>query len=107
MQAIFTISIGLKDKDAKKQIISSKAAMDKIFDTIGDCTILEAYGQFTHADKSRVRENSFRVYVYDDESAFAELCSKAKLLCYALNQECIIVQMTRQNGSFETEFIEQ
>lgn len=105
MQAIFTLSIGLKDKDARKQLISCRAAKDLIFDILGDCTILQGEGQFIHKDGGRVREKSLRVYVYDDDTAFSAIVEKAKQICITLNQECVIVQMMRENGSFTTEFV--
>lgn len=105
MQAIFTLSIGLNDKDTKRQELSRETAVNRIFDALSDCTILDAMGQFTHEDGARVREKSLRVYVYGEEENFQEVCNSAAELCGSLNQECIVAQMTRQNGSFETRFI--
>jgi hypothetical protein len=107
MQAIFQLSVGLNDKDAKIQIIPRDQAVGLICGAVGDCTILDAVGCFTHASGERVRENSLVVYVYGEEDDAPRVRGAARSLCRSLNQECVVVQMTRENGSFTTDFISE
>lgn len=102
MQAEFTISIGLNDKDTHSQIIGTEDAKSIVFAAFGDCKVQVCYGRFTHDDGSVVEEVSFRVYVYADheeKQRIAGICSGLK---EKLNQECIVLSW-RPCG--ETDFI--
>ena len=59
----FTLLVGLKDKDTKKQIISRSKASSIIEKIVGDCTISEATGYYTHDNGEKVKENSLRVEI--------------------------------------------
>ena len=82
-----TLIVGLNDKDTKKQVCNRQKAKNIIMDIVGDCTISDATGHYTHEDGSTVNEKSIKV----------ELLFKAdnEVVCYAkqikkvLNQESI------------------
>ena len=82
-----TLLVGLNDKDTKKQVCNRQRAKNIIMDIVGDCTISDATGHYTHEDGSTVNEKSIKV----------ELLFKAdnEVVCYAkqikkvLNQESI------------------
>lgn len=93
----YTFSIGLEDKDAKKQLISTPMAaieVEKIFVRHGvDCTISSGYrGVYHYEDGSLAREETIVVVAYSFEGAkipVAELCADIKT---TLNQESVAVE---------------
>lgn len=82
-----TLIVGLNDKDTKKQVMARHAAKKLIMGIVGDCTISDAIGHYTHEDGSEVSEKAIKV----------ELLFKAdnEVVCYAkqikkqLNQESV------------------
>lgn len=82
-----TLYVGLNDKDTKKQVCNRNTAKKVVMGIVGDCTISDAIGHYTHEDGTDTKEKSIKV----------ELLFKAdnEVLCYArqikkaLNQESI------------------
>jgi len=101
-----TLSIGLNDKETKKQEIETEMALEIIKDSIMDfgfdgATIIPgAIGIFRHADGTVVIENSVQVVFYGADSANVKaLASKLRT---ALNQESIAYE----EQEIYSEFIE-
>ena len=92
----YTLTIGLFDKDTKKQKISSDIAIrivsDIIVNTIGYGTVYQGNGIYTHNNGSIVIEPSI-VFFVDGEK---DLKDKVKTLAWsikkALNQESIMLE---------------
>ena len=86
-----TLFIGLNDKDLKKQVISKNRAKKVIMSIVGDCTITDALGKYTHEDGQIVTEKSYKVelLIFDGEQDNTiEYCQQIKK---ALNQESVAV----------------
>lgn len=77
----YTLYIGLNDKDSKVQEIST---------FVGDCTIQEARGLYTHQDGTQVLETTLVVQVIDFSGAL-EIAPVVETIKTALNQESIAV----------------
>ena len=100
----YTLTIGLFDKDTKKQKISSDMALrivsDLVVQTIGYGTIHTGNGIYTHNNGSIVVEPSL-VYFVDGEK---DLKNKVKTLAWsikkALNQESIMLEETAVKMEF-------
>ena len=100
----YTLTIGLFDKDTKKQKISSDIAIrivsDIVVNTIGYGTIHQGNGIYTHANGSVVVEPSL-VFFVDGEK---DLKNKVKTLAWqikkALNQESIMLEETAVKMEF-------
>ena len=79
--------IGLCDKDTKKQKYSKEHFLSTIYNTVGDCTISDAYGYYTHEDGTLVKEPSLRVEMLfkrdEDMQGYADTLKRE------LNQESI------------------
>ena len=92
----YTLTIGLFDKDTKRQKISSDIAIrivsDIVVDTIGYGTIYQGNGIYTHAAGAVVVEPSI-IFFVDGEQ---ELKDKVKTLAWsikkALNQESVMLE---------------
>ena len=85
----FTLLVGLNDKDTKKQVISNEHARDIIMDNVGDCTISDAFGSYTHDNGEKVREKTYRVEIlFKNKSEVVDICNRLKK---QLNQESIAV----------------
>lgn len=82
----FNLYIGLNDKDSKVQEISTIDA----YKIIGDCTITEGKGLYTHTDGTRVLETTLLVQIIDF-SGDLDIGPIVELLKTALNQEAIAV----------------
>lgn len=101
-----TLSIGLNDKETKKQEIATEAALQIIKDSImnsgfdGATIIPGAIGIFRHADGAVVVENSIQVVFYGaDVPAVKALASKLRT---ALSQESVAYE----EQEIYSEFIE-
>ena len=100
----FTISIGLFDKDTKRQKITSDIAIrivsDLVVDIIGYGTIHTGNGIYTHAAGQVVIEPS-SVFFVDGEK---DLKDKVKTLAWqikkALNQESVMLEETAVKMEF-------
>ena len=100
----YTLTIGLFDKDTKKQKISSEIAIrivaDLVVNTIGFGTVHQGNGIYTHNNGSIVVEPSL-VYFVDGEK---DLKDKVKTLAWqikkALNQESVMLEETAVRMEF-------
>ena len=100
----YTLTIGLFDKDTKKQKISSDMAMkivsDLVTQTVGYGTIHNGNGIYTHNNGSIVIEPSI-VFFVDGEN---DLKNKVKTLAWqikkALNQESVMLEETAVKMEF-------
>ena len=101
-QREYTLSVGLNDKDQRRQIVTTNDAKNMVAAAVGDCTIQVCEGVYTYTDGSQERETSLRVIVYDDAAAENRLVDACRQLKHHLNQECIVLSW-RQCG--ETAFI--
>lgn len=88
--------IGLNDKDTKTQVIPKEKFLSSIYETVGDCTISDSYGYYTHADGSLVKEPSLRVEMLfknpNDIKGYADKLKKE------LNQESIGYECVETNS---------
>ena len=100
----YTLTIGLFDKDTKKQKISSDMAMkiisDLVTQTIGYGTIYNGSGIYTHANGSIVFEPSIIYFVDGDEEEESTLKSLAWMIKKALNQESVMLEKQEVNMCF-------
>ena len=100
----YTLTIGLFDKDTKKQKISSDMALrivsDLVVQTVGYGTIYNGNGIYTHINGSIVVEPSL-VFFVDGEK---DLKNKVKTLAWqikkALNQESVMLEETAVKMEF-------
>ena len=100
----YTLTIGLFDKDTKRQKISSDMALkivsDLVVQTVGYGTIYNGNGIYTHINGSIVVEPSL-VYFVDGEN---DLKNKVKTLAWqikkALNQESVMLEETAVKMEF-------
>ena len=82
-----TLIVGLNDKDTKKQVCNRHRAKKVIMDIVGDCTISDAMGHYTHEDGSTVNEKSLKVELLF--KADNQVIDYAKRIKQELNQESI------------------
>ena len=100
----YTLTIGLFDKDTKRQKISSDMALkivsDLVVQTVGYGTIHTGNGIYTHVNGSIVVEPSI-VFFVDGEK---DLKDKVKNLAWqikkALNQESVMLEETAVKMGF-------
>lgn len=85
---IYTLDIGLFDKDTLKQEIPKDDVIDIISDYF-DCSIQEQIGIYTHSNGVKIIEPSLHVTVYNTRGT--QLYWTVKELCKKLNQESIVV----------------
>ena len=92
----YTLTIGLFDKDTKKQKISSDMAIkivsDLVTQTIGYGTIYNGSGIYTHANGSIVFEPSIIYFVDGEEEEEIKIKSLAWMIKKALNQESVMLE---------------
>ena len=83
----YTLYIGLKDKDTKKQEIPTDKVKNIVKKVCGDCSIFEGNGYYTHDDGTEVTEPTLKVeLLFKDNEVVINF---AKLLKAELNQESI------------------
>lgn len=90
---MYTMMIGLNDKETKKQEISTDVALNIVkslcWEMFEGSTVSLAYGLYKHADGEKVSENTIRVELMmvneSQVKQFAETIKKA------LNQESVLV----------------
>ena len=100
----YTLTIGLFDKDTKRQKISTDIAIrivsDLVVNVIGYGTIHTGNGIYTHVNRSIVIEPSL-VFFVDGEK---DLKNKVKILAWqikkALNQESVMLEETAVKMEF-------
>ena len=84
-----TLYVGLCDKDMKKQIVNSLKAKQIVNSVVGDCSIQDIMGYYTHDNGMRVQENTLKVEcLFKDDRDILGYCNDLKRL---LNQESIAV----------------
>lgn len=86
----YTLYIGLNDKDSKVQEINTVDAYKIVGALIGDCTIQEARGLYTHQDGTQVLESTLIVQVIDFSGTLA-VKPLVETIKTALNQESVAV----------------
>ena len=86
----YTLYIGLNDKDSKVQEISTIDAYKMVGALVGDCTIQEARGLYTHQDGTQVLESTLIVQIIDFGGNM-DVAPIVELIKTALNQESIAV----------------
>lgn len=86
----YTLYIGLNDKDSKVQEISTLDAYKMVGALVGDCTIQEARGLYTHRDGTQVLETTLVVQVIDFSGAL-DVAPVVDTIKTALNQESVAV----------------
>lgn len=85
----YTLYVGLNDKDTKTQLVTTLEAMSIINEVVGDCSIQQITGFYTHENGERVKENTLKVeLLFKQESDVRLYCQSLKNL---LNQETIAV----------------
>ena len=99
----YVLSIGLLDKETKRQELPQETALAIIADNsreiLGGATIITGcIGVYTHADGSQVVEPSIQVVAYDAERS--DVIRLAKTLARALNQECIAMETSEIESAF-------
>ena len=90
--------IGLNDKDTKRQEIPTEEAKEIVTNIIGDNTMQEVTGHYTHEDGTPTDETTLKVEIFkEDTSRLHENCEDIKRL---LNQESIFVKVSEIDGLF-------
>ena len=82
-----TLIVGLNDKDTKKQVCNRHTAKKVIMNIVGDCTISDAIGHYTHEDGSQVNEKSLKVELLF--KADNQVIDYAKRIKKEFNQESV------------------
>lgn len=96
------LTIGLNDKDTKKQEITTIDAY-KIVQNIctmyvGGATIYETYGVYKHENGDIIEEKSLRIEIAtDDKKAVIDVINVLKM---ALNQESVLYKEVESNIMF-------
>ena len=92
----YTMLIGLNDKDTKTRVINKNKAKELIMDIVGDCTISDALGYYTHEDGTKVTEKALRVeLLFKGDNEVISFCQQIKK---ALNQESIALSCTYEDS---------
>ena len=82
-----TFLIGLADKDTKQQELSREVYLRTIYNVVGDCTISDAVGYYTHDNGELVEEPSLRVdMLFKNDNNIRGYADRLKA---ELNQESI------------------
>lgn len=90
METKFTIYLGLNDKDTKEQEITTLNAYKIAVNIVGDCSISELTGYYTHNNNDVVIEKSLKIEVFGKpETDIKQIAEQLKL---TFNQECVIIQ---------------
>ena len=92
----YTLTIGLFDKDTKRQKISSDIALkivsDLVVQTVGYGTIYNGNGIYTHINGQIVFEPSVIYFVDGEEEEESKIKSLAWMIKKALNQESVMLE---------------
>ena len=88
--------IGMNDKVTKKQELSKKFFIENIYNTVGDCTIYEGLGYYTHEDGTPVKEKSLKVEMLFKEDK--DIPKYAEHLKTIFNQESIVYEYQEVNS---------
>lgn len=93
----YTFYIGLNDKDSKVQEINTIDAYKIVGRLVGDCTIKEARGLYTHKDGTQVLETTLVIEIIDFAGTL-NVRPLVQTLKTALNQESIAVIVESVNS---------
>ena len=100
----YTLTIGLFDKDTKRQKISSDMALrivsDLVIQTVGYGTIHNGNGIYTHINGQIVFEPSVIYFVDGEEEEESKIKSLAWMIKKALNQESVMLEETAVKMEF-------
>ena len=100
----YTLTIGLFDKDTKRQKISSDMALrivsDLVIQTVGYGTIYNGNGIYTHINGSIVIEPSIIYFIDGEEEEERKIKNLAWMIKKALNQESIMMEKQQINMCF-------
>ena len=92
----YTLTIGLFDKDTKRQKISSDMALkivsDLVVQIVGYGTIHNGNGIYTHINGQIVFEPSVIYFVDGEEEEESKIKSLAWMIKKALNQESVMLE---------------
>ena len=92
----YTLTIGLFDKDTKRQKISSDMALkivsDLVVQIVGYGTIYNGNGIYTHINGQIVVEPSIIYFVDGEEEEESKIKSLAWMIKKALNQESVMLE---------------
>lgn len=102
MAKLYTIFVGLNDKETKKQEITTAEAEERVkavtCETFEGATVSLAYGIYKHQNGVQVTENTIRIeLVFVDDDLVKEYVEKLKNL---LNQESIMVTVVETMTEF-------
>ena len=103
----YTMTIGLNDKDSKRQEVTTCDAKNMISETllhkfdIFAFTMIDCAGVYTHDDGAIVSENSIRVEIASDDCIDDTIGLIIKEKKKVLNQECIMLKKSISDISFE------
>ena len=96
MKKVYTLSIGLNDKDTKKQEIPTEVAIDMITKELLDaglsCSISRETGIYAHEDKTVVIEESLKVIIVSDDPITGKIYHLLNNIKKQLNQESIMLE---------------
>lgn len=86
----YTLFLGLNDKKSKQQEIDTITAYKLAQRIVGDCTIQEGRGVYTHRDGAQVIETTLIIMILDFDGSLniSEIVDKLKV---TFNQESIAV----------------
>lgn len=97
-----TLSIGLNDKETKKQIITTanakKTITKAVYKYCNGGTVTTAKGIYTHENGAKVNENTIIVYMYGEPLENVE--NLVNHLKKALNQETIAIEIQTIKSAF-------
>lgn len=94
----FILYLGLNDKDTKRQEIQTLDAYKIAVNVIGDCSISELTGFYTHQNGEVVTEKSFKIEIFGyTEHGVRGLAEKLKQV---FNQESVIVEKQLVDSQF-------
>ena len=100
----YTLTIGLFDKDTKRQKISTDIAIrivsDLVVQTVGYGTIYNGNGIYTHINGSIVVEPSLVYFVDGEKEEESKINTLAWSIKKALNQESIMLEKQEVNMCF-------
>lgn len=99
---IYSLTIGLNDKDTKKQELETDVAMRIIkglaLERFVGVTVMNCIGGYTHDDGTKVEEKSIRVELVRVEEK--QVKAYVNDIKKALNQESIMVSKVETNIDF-------
>lgn len=88
--------VGLKDKETKKQEVTTSKAKNIIINVCGDCTLSDSIGAYTHEDGTTIKEKTIRVELLFKTSK--EVKRMAQSIKQKLNQETIGYEVVNTNS---------